>query len=35
MIKAEDVGGTKSRTVRLMLNDGTVIISNANEEYTI
>jgi chemotaxis protein CheD len=35
MIKAEDIGGSKSRTVRLFMNTGRVVISNASEEYEI
>ncbi len=35
MIKAEDVGGYKSRTVSLHINNGEVSIRNAREEYVI
>jgi chemotaxis protein CheD len=32
MIKAEDVGGSKSRTVKLQMSDGRVIIKSQGEE---
>ncbi len=35
MIKSEDIGGSKSRTVKLFLDSGKVIISNATEEYEV
>lgn len=35
MIAAEDVGGSKSRTVKLHLDSGRVVVSNSNEEYEL
>ena len=35
MIKAEDVGGSKSRTVKLYVDSGKCVISNSSEEYEI
>ncbi|MCD4650600.1 MAG: chemotaxis protein CheD [Candidatus Cloacimonetes bacterium] len=35
MISSEDVGGSKSRTVKLFLESGKVVISNSQEEYEI
>lgn len=35
LIKGEDVGGTKSRTVQLIMSTGQVYIKNAREEYEI
>lgn len=35
MIAGEDVGGSKSRTVRLHMDSGKVIVSNSHEEYEI
>ncbi len=35
MIAGEDVGGTKSRTVKLFMDTGKVVVSNSNEEYEI
>jgi len=35
LVKAEDIGGSKSSTVKLFLDSGKVIISNASEVYEI
>ncbi len=35
MISAEDVGGSKSRTVKLFLDTGKVVVSNTKEEYEV
>ncbi|MDD3051675.1 MAG: chemotaxis protein CheD [Candidatus Cloacimonetes bacterium] len=35
LIKGEDVGGSKSRTVRLEMATGKVTVSNANQEYEV
>lgn len=35
IINKEDVGGSKSRTVRLQIDTGKVIVSNAHEEYEL
>jgi chemotaxis protein CheD len=35
MIHKEDVGGSKSRTVRIYTGTGKVVISSANEEYEL
>lgn len=35
MINKEDVGGSKSRTVRLHIGSGKVVVSNASEEYEL
>ncbi len=35
MISAEDVGGSKSRTVKLFMDTGKVVVSNTKEEYEI
>ena len=35
MIAGEDVGGTKSRTVKLFMDSGKVVVSNSQEEYEI
>jgi len=35
IINKEDVGGSKSRTVRLFLETGKVVVSNAKEEYEL
>jgi len=35
LIKGEDVGGSKSRTVRLEIESGRVVVSNSSEEYEI
>lgn len=35
VIHGEDVGGSKSRTVRLFLDTGIVVVSNAHEEYKV
>ncbi len=35
IINKEDTGGNKSRTVRLYMDSGKVVISNAHEEYEL
>jgi len=35
IIHKEDIGGTKSRTVRLYLDTGKVVVSNSYEEYEL
>jgi chemotaxis protein CheD len=35
MITGEDVGGNRSRTVKLSLRDGKVVVSNSSEEYEV
>ncbi len=35
LIKNEDIGGTKSRTVKLFIDSGKVVVSNAFEEYEV
>ncbi|MCB5249762.1 MAG: chemotaxis protein CheD [Candidatus Cloacimonadales bacterium] len=35
IINNEDIGGSKSRTVRLYIDSGKIIVSNAKEEYEL
>jgi chemotaxis protein CheD len=35
IINKEDIGGSKSRTVRLFMDTGRVVVSNAHEEYEL
>jgi chemotaxis protein CheD len=35
MIQSEDIGGSRSRTVKLNMQTGSVVVSNSSEEYEV